>query len=339
MRYQPRQFGIFAFALGIAVAGAALIGFLVSRPRTPLIPVTPTPLTTVVAPMGPPATAGYSVADDIATKQVVVFGGIADNQATWLWNGSLWSLAQPATSPPGRIDAAAAYDPALHLVLLFGGHGPPGTDLSDTWAWGGANWRELDRGTDAPPPSDAVMAWDPAVKQMVLVAGAPTGASTGTWIWSGIRWTPLASALPFSPSSVSLAYDPSTRQLLAAAIPVVGTTGGASAQTWAWDGAAWHDLTAGGAPLGKTVVGLGWDPPNQQLLLFSTGVSEKTELDTWERNGIGWRESSTIRDAILSGVIVSAETSLLLVGAVDTGAGVPTSIEVWAWAANGWTPA
>ena len=74
--------------------------------------------------MAPPATAGYSVADDLATRQVVVFGGIADNQATWLWSGSRWSLAQPATSPSGRIEAAAAYDPALHLVLLFGGHGP-----------------------------------------------------------------------------------------------------------------------------------------------------------------------------------------------------------------------
>ncbi len=297
--------------------------------------MTPTPLTTVVAPMGPPATAGYSVADDLATRQVVVFGGIADNQATWLWDGSRWSLAQPTTSPAGRIDAAAAYDPALHLVLLFGGHGPPGTDLSDTWAWGGANWRELDPGADSPPPSDAVMAWDPASNQMVLTAGAPTGASTGTWIWSGDRWTPLASALPFAPSSVSLAFDPSTQQLLAAAVPVEGTT----AQTWAWDGAMWRDITIGGAPVGKTVVGIGWDPPRRQLLLFSTGLSDTTDFDIWEWNGTGWQRSSTAGDAILSGVIVSADTSLLLVGALDTGSGVPASIRVWAWAADGWTPA
>ncbi len=335
MRQQPHQRRIVAGALGMAVAGAALIGFVVSRPRTPLAPVAPTSLTPLVAPMAPPATAGYSVADDLATRQVVVFGGIADNQATWLWSGSRWSLAQPATSPSGRIEAAAAYDPALHLVLLFGGHAPPGTDLSDTWAWGGANWRELDSGGDSSPPSDAIMAWDPALNQMVLIAGAPTGASTGTWIWAGARWTRLASALPFAPSSVSLAFDPPTQQLLAAAVPVEGI----AAQTWAWDGAVWRNISIGGAPVGDTVVGIGWDPPSRQLLLFSTRVSDRTELDTWERNGTGWQRSSTVGGAILSGAIVSADTSLLLVGVLDTGAGVPASIRVWAWAADGWTPA
>src|ERR1700691_4554022 len=98
MRAQPRQGRLIAGALGIAVV-AGLIGFLVSRPRTPLVPLRPTPLTTVAAPMGPPTTAGYSVADDIATQQVVVFGGIADNQATWLWSGGRGSLA-PAAAPP-----------------------------------------------------------------------------------------------------------------------------------------------------------------------------------------------------------------------------------------------
>ena len=43
--------------------------------------------------------------------------------------------------------------------------------------------------------------------------------------------------------------------------------------------------------------------------------------------------------AILSGSIVSSETSLLLVGALDENGVVPTSIKVWTWAADGWTPA
>jgi hypothetical protein len=338
MVQQPDHARLIAGALGVAVASAALIGFVVSRPQTPTAPVTPTPLTQVVAPMGPPATAGYSVADDLATKEVVVFGGIADNQATWLWNGD-WSLAQPQNSPPGRIDAAAAYDPDLHLVLLFGGHGPPGTDLHDTWAWGGANWRELDHGTASSPPSDAEMAWDPALHQMLLVAGAPTGPSDGTWIWSGTRWTPLTSVLPFPASRVSLAFDPSARELLAAALPMADAPTGQHTQTWAWDGATWHDITTSGAPVAKTVVGLGLDPSNAQLLLFTDGTSNGHPVETWVRDGTRWRQSSTNGDAILSGVIVNSASLLLLVGALDLGAGVPATIRVWSWVEGTWAPA
>jgi hypothetical protein len=338
MRAQPRQGRLIAGALGIAVV-AGLIGFLVSRPRTPLVPLRPTPLTTVAAPMGPPTTAGYSVADDIATQQVVVFGGIADNQATWLWSGGRWTLAQPATSPAGRIDAAAAYDPALHLVLLFGGHGAPGTDLSDTWAWGGANWRELDRGTESPPPSDAVMAWDPELSEMVLIAGASSGPSTGTWVWSGTRWTRLASALPFPPSNAALAFDPSTGQLLAAGFTPSGTTVAVATQLWAWNGTAWHVIGVPGSPQALAVLGLGWSPESRQLLMFSAGPSTLEPLEVWDWGGAIWRASSTGSPVILSGVIVSSDTSLLLVGALDVGGRVPTSLAVWSWSAGAWTPA
>jgi hypothetical protein len=337
MLAQARRFRLVAGAVGIAVV-AGLIGFLVSRPRPPLVPITPTPLTAIAAPVGPPATAGYSVADDLATQQIVVFGGIADNQATWLWNGSRWNLAQPTASPTGRIDAAAAYDPALHLVLLFGGHGAPGTDLTDTWAWGGANWRELDAGTGSHPPSDAVMAWDPALNQMLVIAGEPTGPSTGTWIWSGARWARVATGLPFPPSNASLAFDPSTGQLLAAGFPPSGTSAAVSTQLWAWDGASWHDITVSDAPKAQAVVGLGWNPPSRQVLLFSVGPSSTHPLETWEWDGAGWRQSPMDGSFILSGVIVSSDTSLLLVGALDQGGVVPTSINVWSWA-DAWTAA
>jgi hypothetical protein len=336
MSAQQGQSRLIAGALGIAVAGAALIGFLISRPRTPLTPVTPAPVSTVPAAVGPSATAGYSVADDLATQQVVVFGGIADDQATWLWNGTRWNLADPQTSPPGRIDAAAAYDPALHLVLLFGGHGPPGTDLNDTWAWGGATWRELDNGTNAPPPSDGVMAWDPALSQMVLVAGGSASAMSGTWTWRA-RWIPLASDLPFPASSVSVGFDPTTGELLAAALPQgVEPEAGGSLQTWAWDGSAWRDITLSDVPLANSVLGLGWDPPSQHLLLFGAGASSPRSSNTWVWSGAAWRESSTAGATILGGVIVSTDTSLLLVGTLDTGEGAPRSLKVWLWAAGGW---
>jgi hypothetical protein len=337
MSGQPRRLRLFAGALVTAVAVAGLVGFLVSRPPRPL---TPAPLTTVATPIYPPATAGYSVADDPATQQVVAFGGIADNQATWIWNGSRWNLADPQTSPSGRIDAAAAYDPVLHLVLLFGGHGAPGTDLDDTWAWGGATWHELNKGTESPPPSDAVMAWDPALGQMLLVAGGPSGVSTGTWIWAGVRWTRLGSGLPFPASGISIGFDASSREMIAAALPASGDASpGGSIQTWSWNGSSWRDVTPADAPRANALLGLGWDPPGKRLLLFGTSAAGIHAPQIWMWDGAAWRQFSTDGATILGGVFVGTDTALLLVGTVDTGDGVPTSVRVWSWSADVWTPA
>ena len=84
---------------------------------------------------------GFSVADDPASDQVVLFGGVDNYANTWVWSGH-WILAAPEISPSGRIDAAAAYDPITQQVLLFGGRQAPvttGALLHDTWAWNGAS--------------------------------------------------------------------------------------------------------------------------------------------------------------------------------------------------------
>ena len=80
----------------------------------------PTPI-----PRGPISGIGFTVADDPSSGQVVLFGGVGNYANTWIWNGGHWTLAEPATSPPGRIDAAAAYDPLTKQVLLFGGRHAP----------------------------------------------------------------------------------------------------------------------------------------------------------------------------------------------------------------------
>src|SRR5579862_2999868 len=177
-------------------------------PTTHHTPV-PSPHTTPV-PSTPASGAGFAVADDPVTGQVVLFGGRFDYDNTWIWNGVHWSLAHPAQSPPGRAFASEAYDPLTKQVLLFGGTAVPvppttqccfvGTALNDTWSWNGTTWREVDSGSDG-APVDGFMGWDNSTNEMVLVGGSqqldpipplPSGDSLptplSTWIWSGTHW-------------------------------------------------------------------------------------------------------------------------------------------------------
>jgi len=190
----------------------------------------------VPTPSGPFSTDGYSVADDGATNQVVVFGGNLSLTQTWVWSASHWELQHPRASPSGREEAATAYDPQLHMVLLFGGIRPPETGLRDTWGWDGTTWHELDSGFNGPPPGEAAMAWDPVVNAMVLMPASSSGADT--WTWSNTHWIDHRQTDPYMPTGIlELAFDPAAHALMAAGFgDVIGPGVGAVVETWTWMG-------------------------------------------------------------------------------------------------------
>jgi hypothetical protein len=80
-----------------------------------------------VAP-GPAARYLAVAAFDPVHKEVVLFGGCSTATSfacatddTWAWDGLSWTRRAPATSPPARYDAVAAYDTTSEEVVLFGG--------------------------------------------------------------------------------------------------------------------------------------------------------------------------------------------------------------------------
>ncbi len=92
----------------------------------------------------PPISRFYALAFDSALRQAVVFGGLDihdDTLAyTWVYDGGyLTNVSDPQSAqPPGRIDAAMAYDPVTHRVVLFGGRTAPyrAADVpADTWVY------------------------------------------------------------------------------------------------------------------------------------------------------------------------------------------------------------
>ncbi|OWA37288.1 hypothetical protein B9G55_04280 [Saccharibacillus sp. O16] len=103
----------------------------------------------------PSPRAGAQLAYD--GKQLVLFGGYTGSGAnktplsdTWLWDGTAWTQASPATSPPGVYDGQMSFDGTK--AVLFGGNMGVVTEgfgdnsqqvtynksLTDTWLWDSA---------------------------------------------------------------------------------------------------------------------------------------------------------------------------------------------------------
>ncbi len=344
-RLSPRS----AIALAGIIAVAAGIGLVVSfgqrRPApiihaatTPLRPpdTTPTPL-----PQEPQAQ-GFSVADDLATHEVLLFGGVGDYGDTWLWNGSTWALAHPGLSPQGRYGASAAYDPQTRTVLLFGGRLEPGTPVQDTWAWNGAIWTELDTGAGGPQPGEGSdMAWDPGSGQMVLVTGSGVISNpAATWVWEGTHWRHLLDAeLPAGAFYSPMSFDPVTRSLLAIGCCVgPPPSTGAANTTWRWNGATWTLLsTPVDAPVEGSTMAL--DPALGRLVLCTcaSSVASEPALSVWD--GAGWVAKVVAALPVQGGTAITDADrgDLLLLGSPvsATDAGGPR-VQVWSLTGSSW---
>ena len=179
----------------------------------------------------PPAESCASIADDPATGQPVLFGGINfSNQSfdygyskqTWVWDGNAWQPKAPANSPPARGCGSAAYDPTTRDVILFGGVCTCSGPYDDTWAWNGSDWIE-----ESPPTSPAANYSTPMICDSALGGLLLITATDQTWLWSSGRWTQQH---PTSSPTYEVgigAQDPATGEAL-----VVGGSG--QEQTWVY---------------------------------------------------------------------------------------------------------
>ena len=125
-------------------------------------------------PVNPEGRAQGIVGYDLATRSVVVTGGInggflrTDN--TWTWNGNNWRQQFPATQRPYVFYTAGAYDPLLQEVVSYGGDEVNGV-VHTTWGWTGTDWVQLQTKNSPPTRDQMGIAYDPVTRQLIMFGG------------------------------------------------------------------------------------------------------------------------------------------------------------------------
>ncbi len=329
-------------AVGVSAGLVALLaGVMLARssPTSTAPHATPTGTTTTrtapaVRPTPVPAVpvlgSGFSAAYDARTHQLVTFGGVDSYDTTWIWDGRRWTLARPAASPPGRFNAAAAYDPVSGVVLVYGGRLDAGDLVQDTWAWDGVTWHRLDAGSIALPPY-AVMVWDGTRNQMLLVNNN-TDINIGTWVWSGSSWVRRPHGdLPSGTFLVGMDVDPVTHALVGVSCC---SPGQGESVTLSWDGAAWHQVTTSTAP-GFTV-SMVRDPVSSRILLFAdTSIA----ADVWSWTGSDWLLLPNVRVPVFpTRAVVDSDTHRVLIigSAAEPVQGSPQPVQLWTLLGSSW---
>ncbi|WP_256757814.1 S-layer homology domain-containing protein [Cohnella sp. WQ 127256] len=115
-----------------------------------------------------------SIAYDKKNDEVVLFGGYTSNtpplsNKTWIWDGHVWNLRTPATSPPPRVFASMVYDSSIEKVILVGGEATY-VPKDDVWFWDGDTWTEQVE-ANLPTLSLSNMVFDSRKGQTVLFSG------------------------------------------------------------------------------------------------------------------------------------------------------------------------
>ncbi|MDQ6840514.1 MAG: IPT/TIG domain-containing protein, partial [Actinomycetota bacterium] len=263
------------------------------------------------------------------TSQAVLFGGrgcraepLAD---TWIWSASTWSSGPAGGGPPGRYDAAMAFDG--RNVVMFGGDDGSSSSMGDTWLWDGSRWTSWSQknpqaqpGRNEPGPrQQASMAYDEKQHKVLLFGGSvgrpgslsdPFRYLNDTWSWDGQTWSEVQNASANGPSGrvdMATVYDRGRQEMLlfgGFADVVLG-------DTWSWDWVSRSWKPRGDPPavmppaLARREAAMGFDASTGTVMLFggtsqSSGEDCRSSVggfcsygaaldDTWTWDGVRWR--------------------------------------------------
>jgi hypothetical protein len=231
-------------------------------------------------------------------QMVLVNGGPEQGKAPgeplelWRWTGAVWELlsADPA-GPAWRNFAAIAYDAGRGVLVLYGGLQPTGRGLDETWEWDGADWTRHDAAGPGPREGPG-LAYDAARGRVVLFGGAQGDEVLGdTWEWGGAAWTQVSDEGPSPRFPGGFVYDAARGvTLLVGGHRVTPARFDTYGDTWAWDGAAWTQLTDDG-PTPRDGARAVFDTLRERVLLFG-GIQVEPGVrfldDTWAWDGEAW---------------------------------------------------
>ena len=243
----------------------------------------------------------------------VIAGSGITNQ-TWEWNGSVWSLRTPATSPPVRYGGGLAFDAQRQRVVLFGGStrlntpgGVTGAELDDTWEWDGTTWTERQFTGPRPAPGVATgrLVFQPADQRIVLVG------NDGRWTLEATGWQ-QASAVP-QPAEAAF-YDGADHGLVSL------TRAGPTLTRWLLANGTWtpRTFTQGPQEPRNRPLSAIFDASRNTTVTF--GVDAMGAVSTWEFDGTSWLERQPRETSRENGSLVfdSTRQKVMLHDDVDT---------------------
>lgn len=263
------------------------------------------------------------------------------SQQTWERAGDGgWTLLGPATQPPARTEAGAAYDARRSRNVLFGGRSPAGAALDDTWLFDRANWAEQMPTMRPSARWGHVMVFDAGLGETLVFGGTNGPSATvfgDTWIWDGADWAErVVTGGPSPRHGAAAAYDTDR-----AVIVLFGGTDNASTfdETWEWDGAAWTLLNPLAKPSPRTRSAIAYDQARGVTILFGGQLAD-TNLDqeTWEYDGDTWtlRQPDVVPSLRHGHAMVFDEQQqkIVLFGGF-TSSGAPAG-DTWTWSGETW---
>lgn len=232
----------------------------------------------------PPARYAAVLAPD-RNGHVLLYGGRAmddhrELSDTWTWDGIGWAQQTPATSPPGRSFAAAAYDPVRRETVIFGGGAGAELQRNDTWVWDGVQWTQRHPAL-SPQGSVRLMGYVPTVGRLMLLV-AHDGKET--WTWDGTNWTKVA-ASPYDVGPPTGLYqgvgvDGRGRFVVFGQTPHAPE--GSRYQTWVYEAGGWRLLRPATTP-GGGASRMAYDAARHQLVMLESDGTWTWDGRTWTR--------------------------------------------------------
>ena len=257
---------------------------------------------TELVPTGTPdSRRGHSMAYDIESDKIVMFGGRDqyDNR-TWVYDPATnaWQTMSPVVAPSVRSDHKMVYDSESDRILLFGGQHVVGntyTFFSDTWAYSfnTDTWENLTDTTHPPVRAAFSFAYDSESDMAVLFGGTTENNAYGDiWIFdyntnTWIELTPFGPCCALTPipperGHHNAAYDAESDRI----VIYGGIFGGITSdvlitygKTWAYDlnSNSWSQMTqqppaTSSTPISTTTPQTA-EPPSAQLEMIVLGGS------------------------------------------------------------------
>lgn len=201
-----------------------------------------------------------------------------------------WHQIPPGGGPGPHANAAEAYDPVHHYVLLFGGEDSDFLLHNETFTWDGTAWTQQ-HPTTSPTPRDGMgLAFDSTHQSLILFGGYTDAGtySSDTWSWTGTDWVQLhpTKSPPARAGFTPLTDDPAIGGLL--------LFGGYDAtslmnDTWKWNGTNWVKLTPATKP-GRRDGTLAYSSTLGKAVLFGGYTGTTWTKQTWAFDGTTWSQ-------------------------------------------------